>query len=668
MSADDVILVTLRALDELTAPFQSAENSVGGLGQTLGNFGNIVTGINSAIELMGKAWDFAVDTIKPFIDAAAESEVVVTKLETVLNSTGGAIELTSEQLQQMATEMQNLSGFSDEAELSAMTMLMRFENLNDIFPAALQITNDLARALGMDLTTAAQTVGKALDDPEAGIGRLNTAFKLFNATEMENIKTMAAHGDVAGAQAIIMERLMEKVGGAAEAYGKTFSGSLDVAREKLDNVREIIGGAMLPILGSLLDKVVRFSETDPTIQSALGFFQKFSDLQNMPGDIPVLSALGAAMLDLEKVSPVFYDIGQALLSFQGLINTGSAPLEAFIQTLDELAAGSGPLQTFAQSIQGFISIGQSEGWGAAIANLFSDIGQSLDIPGKIQTLVDSLTNALGGADWTGVGNQLAVMLGGVLETVLSGLGDIVKNVDWGPFGSALATALWEIVQGAFVEVFDPYSDKWKWLDSFGNVLLALLFPPSIAFMAKDKMQEIGNNIIDGLWGGVNAALSAIGLGGFANWWYEHIIVSVKRILGIASPSTVFMEIGSNIVFGLISGVMSMSGAVVSLFESLLEAALAPFASLLDFLGIDLGQSGSTTGGRNQGGGTGGTGSGTGSSGTGGDVSGQVVNNYFYGPVYIGTNGDLDNANYDCPSPHPLLTASQGSLLVSPSIG
>ena len=52
--------------------------------------------------------------LKFAIDEAMDSQVAVAGLETVLASTGGAIGLTSDQLQDMAGNLQDVTRFSDE--------------------------------------------------------------------------------------------------------------------------------------------------------------------------------------------------------------------------------------------------------------------------------------------------------------------------------------------------------------------------------------------------------------------------------------------------------------------------------------------------------------------------------------------------------------------------
>lgn len=152
-----------------------------------------------------------------------------------------------------------------------------------------------------------------------------------------------------------------------------------------------------------------------------------------------------------------------------------------------------------------------------------------------------------------------------------------------------------------------------------------------------------------------------------NFGIFDLIDYIKSLLGISSPSTVFYDIGTAIIQGLINGVKSLWNSVTSLFSDLLDAILAPFQPILDLLGIDLGTGSSGTGMSQTNGtkddlyippGTSTTSTQTTTSGVGG-----VVNNYYYGPVYFGSTGE-PNSYYECPSPHPLMTASSQSLLTS----
>ena len=136
---------------------------------------------------------------------------------------------------------------------------------------------------------------------------------------------------------------------------------------------------------------------------------------------------------------------------------------------------------------------------------------------------------------------------------------------------------------------------------------------------------------------------------FTDFWNTFIAVS-KAILGISSPSTVFAGIGVNIIQGMINGMSSMFGVLISFVNNMVDSLLAPFAPLIDMFG---GSTGGASGGVSFGGG--GT---TGGSTGGGTLTSTAVENYYnyyYGPVYFSGNGQT-NGGVDCQSPNPALSA------------
>lgn len=647
---------------ELTGLYDQLERARGRLAEMRDEFGNART-----------------YTEQETIALAAQHETIARLTAQIERGTNGltvfrdTTQLSRDALIELADSLQLTTQYSDEQVMAAEAMMLRFENVNQhIFPDAIRLSADLAQSLGIDLTTAARSIGMALDNPEQGIGRLNTQFRIFNDTQMDTIKNMAANGDIAGAQAIIMETLAQKVGGAAEAYGDTFAGSVAIARNRLDEMRETIGGPIMFGLGELLDKLVQFADTNPIIQSVLNFFDTLNTFLRDDFDAPFLLELGAALRTFDETVPVLGDIGQALVSFQNVLSGGGTVWEAFNAGLEELRAqweGS-PLEGIVTRVQEFIDTAESEGWGAAIRGVFDDIMNAIDIPGRIEYLTTAITNQLILiANDPALAAAISGMFQYVIEGALTGLSDIVSRIDWGPLGVALRDALWQMLTAAGSGIGNAF---WSWfaetlfgedIDSFfantqigagrlGEILLGLAFPPSLIVTMRDEMREAAGDIIDGLWEGWENALDSIGAGGVADWWYDHIIAPVKRILGISSPSTVFRSIGRDIIQGLIDGLNSMLTTLQTAVNNVLSI-INPF------------DNGGTSGGRlgenpdTRSGIITGTSPGGGLAG-GTTLTGQPVTNNYYGPVYFMGAGE-PGSYYDCPSPNPFLSATAGGI-------
>ena len=91
-------------------------------------------------------------------------------------------------------------------------------------------------------------VGKALNDPIAGIGALSRVGVTFTDQQKEQIKALSESGDMLGAQRVILAELATEFGGSAAASVNTFSGQMIVLQEQTGAAFEQIGTALLPVL------------------------------------------------------------------------------------------------------------------------------------------------------------------------------------------------------------------------------------------------------------------------------------------------------------------------------------------------------------------------------------------------------------------------------------
>lgn len=102
----------------------------------------------------------------------------------------------------------------------------------------------------------------------------------------------------------------------------------------------------------------------------------------------------------------------------------------------------------------------------------------------------------------------------------------------------------------------------------------------------DQFMNIGRQIVDGLIAGVAAVW-----GGIWNWFrggFEGVLQNLRQLLGIHSPSTVFAEIGRDIVLGLLMGLSQFAGMVASFFSVLANGIINVFAGAGSWL-IEAGQ-------------------------------------------------------------------------------
>lgn len=159
----------------------------------------------------------------------------------------------------------------------------------------------------------------------------------------------------------------------------------------------------------------------------------------------------------------------------------------------------------------------------------------------LTAIVGAITLAVADYDFTDIGYKIGHALGTALKKVGEFLGKAGKwFVDVGKSILSGIDAAWEWVKKEF---------------DINNVfeLILLMFNP-VSWITKilPKMLEIGKEVLPGLWKGIKD--------GWNNFWgnieelIDGFLEGFRDALGIHSPSTLFAEIGSNIIAGLIGGV------------------------------------------------------------------------------------------------------------------
>ena len=230
---------------------------------TLKAFGDNVAGTSNGIasvarvaaEALAVAGAAAVGFAAVSLKAYAQSEAIGAQLNQVLLTTGKNSTISSGSVDQLAKSMEQYSGKTKDSIIAGQTLLLQFsevtkKNLPEMTKAML----DLSQRMGIDTVAAAKTLGISLDNPTLGMTRLKKAGIDFTVAQVDQVKAMQKAGDLAGAQAILMQGLQDKIGGAAGAYRNTLSGAIESARSSLKDFEITVGGTIATSLEPLAKK------------------------------------------------------------------------------------------------------------------------------------------------------------------------------------------------------------------------------------------------------------------------------------------------------------------------------------------------------------------------------------------------------------------------------
>lgn len=219
------LLILINAKDQASSVIQSIKS-------------NILSFAGVATAALGAA------LFKGAIDDAVALDLQMRKLEQVIKATGDAAGVTAGDINKMFAGEGNAAQFRDAA-----AQLLTFKSVSkDVFETTLRLAEDLAVSGFGTLEGNAVQLGKALEDPVKGLTALTRSGVTFTQTEQNLIKQLVETGDKARAQGIILEAVAGQVGGVANAMEGGLAGAAEKVDASFRQMRENLGGALLPAL------------------------------------------------------------------------------------------------------------------------------------------------------------------------------------------------------------------------------------------------------------------------------------------------------------------------------------------------------------------------------------------------------------------------------------
>jgi len=242
-----------KGVDAAQRDLGKLSKSTSGMGSS---FGGAMKGIG-AVAAVGGLAVAGVATALVAVGKAAQESVSVTKsTEAIIKATGGAANVTADQVSKLANAISAKTGIDDEQIQAAQNLILTFKNVKNagegqaaMFDRATQAAADLSAAGFGSLDSTAKSLGKALNDPIKGVTALSRAGVTFTAQQKDQIKALQESGDLLGAQAIVMAEVESQVGGVAEAAASPF----DKLNVMLSNFMETVGVSVLPAINKIVD-------------------------------------------------------------------------------------------------------------------------------------------------------------------------------------------------------------------------------------------------------------------------------------------------------------------------------------------------------------------------------------------------------------------------------
>jgi hypothetical protein len=356
-----------------------------GLGKTgMSTGAKIVAGFVALGGIRG-AFRFVSESIKLFYEQAK----AVAGVEQAVRRTGGAAGFTAIQLKAMASELQNITGVGDEEILKGVTkQLLTFTLITgSSFKRAQEAVLDLNAVIAGGeiggLTSQAIQLGKALENPIAGVGALSRAGVTFTEEQKKMIAGFVRQNDLMSAQDIILKEIENKYGGQAKALAGALGGTKQYAAA-VGDLKEAIGGLIASIPG-LNFLIVNLTGGMKTITqwfqgAAYEAEQLRLELDNLKSAASQIQVKGIGIGDLSARKKANEElIKQNEVEGNQLKEQLKDATSKFRLTNDEVDALEKKLKTVAQSTQ--IARGENEAYTKQIG-IIENINKSWEKSGK----------------------------------------------------------------------------------------------------------------------------------------------------------------------------------------------------------------------------------------------------------------------------------------------
>jgi len=225
---------------------------------------------------------------KSSLNAYAEQEVAVAKLNTALRNQGIVSERVSRDMLAFASSLQKTTTFSDETIIQTQAMLVSFGLFGKQLETTTKTALDLSVGLGIDLRSATLILGKAFVGETQTLARYGIKIK----DGLSDSQKFAA----------VLAQVNERFGGSAQAQANTYAGRIEVLSNRFNELKERIGIELLPIANKWLE----------WLDKALAKTEQLSDSEgeNLSGRKLTIATLESQMSTLAATQASLERFGQ----------------------------------------------------------------------------------------------------------------------------------------------------------------------------------------------------------------------------------------------------------------------------------------------------------------------------------------------------------------------
>jgi hypothetical protein len=306
-------------------------------------------GLNNAREMiigLKEAFGIISQSFSTHLQAYQEQEAALIKLNTALQQTGQYTEENLKALTDYAAQLQQTTIYGDEVTETVMAQLLAMGlSVEQTKQATLQVAN-LATIMGTDLNSAARAMADLFNGNVGMIGRYIKGLD----------ETIIKSGDLDK----ILQMLNERIGGQAEAIGRTSVGAIARMNNAIGDLKEntglLISQALEPFVKILANVTSYINNLSPEVSGFIGLVASLTTAfitLRVTGIIPAIQSIelfGIAITGLRAtliksgigalivvLGYGLYELAKAYEHYDSVVNNKKASEQALLETLRKQA-------------------------------------------------------------------------------------------------------------------------------------------------------------------------------------------------------------------------------------------------------------------------------------------------------------------------------------------
>jgi len=237
-------------LKGITDGLKGHETQIKGIKDALGKYGATWQTVRG--EVLRFAAAFAgLSFIKSSVASLNASDTALIKLQGTMRATGQYTKEQINTLVEWTDQLERTKGIEDESSAAALAVLGSMKLSTDVMQRALMTAQDMSNVFGGDLTSNAQSLGRALSNPIESLRLLRQYGIAWNETVFQGKTLMEA-------QEMILRELGSRIGGVSDQLATTEVGKMQIFNAQLDNTKKKFGEISRSIMIDALPAVNAF--------------------------------------------------------------------------------------------------------------------------------------------------------------------------------------------------------------------------------------------------------------------------------------------------------------------------------------------------------------------------------------------------------------------------